>query len=88
MAVLMGVVNEVVVVGVVAVAVVSVAVVVVGVVAAVVVVAVCALRHNGLVARASVFAQTGVGGLSACVTCGMLCVHVTCAMLICNPVRR
>ena len=48
----------------------------------------CALRHNGLVARASVFAQTGVGGLSAFVTCGMLCVHVTCAMLMCNPVRR
>ena len=48
----------------------------------------CALRHNGLFARAAVCAQTGVGGLFALVTCGMLCLHVTCAMLTCNPVRR
>ena len=95
---------EVVVVGVVAVDVVSVAVVVVGVVVALVVVAVvvglvvvvvrevgitsCALRHHGVVARAAVFAQTGVGGLFAVVTCDMLCLHVTCAMLTFFSVRR
>ena len=48
----------------------------------------CALRHHGVVARAAVFAQTGVGGLFAVVTCDMLCLHVTWAMLTCTPVRR
>ena len=73
-----------------------VAVVVVAVVVGLVVVVVrevgitstCALRRNGLVARAAVFAQTGVGGLFAFVTFGVLCLHVTCAMLTCNPARR
>ena len=62
--------------------------VVVGVVREVGITSTCALRHNGLFARAAVCAQTGVGGLFALVTCGMLCLHVTCAMLTCNPVRR